>query len=602
MKLRISGITLSGFGSFAREQEAEFPVDAGLYFLAGENRKSQDLGANGVGKSTFWNALCWALYGKTLDGVKGPSVKNWEGKSACFVEVPFEIDGAEHLLRRTQSPNSLTLDGENVEQKAVDDILGCSFSAFTHCVVMGQFSTYFIDLKPAAQLEAFTTALDLGFWEKASTAARALRDEQAREVIDIEMQEARNSGALESARENLREYLSGLQDRLDKMRDERSALIRRRKAIKRELRELPEVAPLMAKCDRIDALLRRTGRVVDEQRKLLAEAREEAAVSNYKTSEAEKAVALWDEMDGGCPTCGTHFSPKARKKLREEAQVLFEKRVRLGKKLDTRVKETSTALAEAKARETEYNERLESALEERDRVRSSKRKLTNELADVRKRIEDVNQSIISHEARRDKLEAGVMDLETKAADLAGSRIELDRKRLLYDAWVSGFKDLRLQIITGALAELEMHVNSGLVALGLDGWSVNFDVERASAKGSSISGFTVLISSPESKEPAPFTAWSGGEAQRLRIATEIGFADLIRNRTGFSTDLEVWDEPTAHLSDEGVDDLVRFFAQRARDDHKTLWLVDHRAPGHGDFVAAWKVIKDSKGSRLKVASI
>jgi len=63
-------------------------------------------------------------------------------------------------------------------------------------------------------------------------------------------------------------------------------------------------------------------------------------------------------------------------------------------------------------------------------------------------------------------------------------------------------------------------------------------------------------------------------------------------------LEVWDEPTAHLSVQGVEDLLDFMYDRAHNDGKQLWLVDHRSLDAGYFDGGVTVAKTEFGSTIE----
>ena len=103
MKLR--ELTISGFRSFAVPMTLDVKaLPPGLYLVAGENKVEPDLQGNGVGKSTIFEAVFWAMFGKTSRNLKAGSIRNWSSDSAkTSVELVME-EG--HLLR-TWSPNEL---------------------------------------------------------------------------------------------------------------------------------------------------------------------------------------------------------------------------------------------------------------------------------------------------------------------------------------------------------------------------------------------------------------------------------------------------------------------------------------------------------------
>ena len=61
--------------------------------------------------------------------------------------------------------------------------------------------------------------------------------------------------------------------------------------------------------------------------------------------------------------------------------------------------------------------------------------------------------------------------------------------------------------------------------------------------------------------------------------------------------EVWDEPTAWLSSEGIEDLVECLAYRSSTTNKSVWLVDQRAHEVSSFTEIWRVTKTADGSKV-----
>src|ERR1700676_2379299 len=91
--------------------------------------------------------------------------------------------------------------------------------------------------------------------------------------------------------------------------------------------------------------------------------------------------------------------------------------------------------------------------------------------------------------------------------------------------------------------------------------------------------------------------SGGESQRARLAVSLGLANLIQRWAGVRWSLEVFDEPTAFLSEQGIEDLLEALASRARDQQRSIWVCDHRALASGSFDGVLQIEKDAGGSRV-----
>src|SRR3989304_4785608 len=132
--MKINSLKIQGFKSFTEKQTIDFSSlqTPGFFFLTGQNLIEPKLGANGVGKSSIYDAISWVLYGKTVSGLKAGSVGNWNNELVCRVEVGFTLKGTNHSIIRTWKPNSLKLDDTEVEQSKVDELVGLSYESFTY--------------------------------------------------------------------------------------------------------------------------------------------------------------------------------------------------------------------------------------------------------------------------------------------------------------------------------------------------------------------------------------------------------------------------------------------------------------------------------------
>lgn len=73
--------------------------------------------------------------------------------------------------------------------------------------------------------------------------------------------------------------------------------------------------------------------------------------------------------------------------------------------------------------------------------------------------------------------------------------------------------------------------------------------------------------------------------------------MMSARTGIDLGIEVYDEPTQHLSPQGIDSLLEMLRQRALATNKRIWLVDHHTLDYGDFAGRTRIDKDETGSRI-----
>jgi DNA repair exonuclease SbcCD ATPase subunit len=165
-----------------------------------------------------------------------------------------------------------------------------------------------------------------------------------------------------------------------------------------------------------------------------------------------------------------------------------------------------------------------------------------------------------------------------------------------DYWRQGFKRVRLFQTKQSLDLLRLEVANAAQSLGLLGWTIDFVTEVETKSGSMKQGVQIVVTSPQAS--GSWEVWSGGEGQRIRLAVAIGLASLIQRMAGVFYTFEIWDEPSAWLSPEGINDLLDCLAQRAQITGKTVWVVDHRALDVGMFSQVWQVTKTNTGSSVQ----
>jgi Herelleviridae exonuclease len=615
--MRPVALAIQGFRSFRKDTLLRFPKDPGFFMLCGENRVNPELGPNAVGKSSTWDALSWVLYGKTVRGLKGPAAANWEGDHLTSVAFEFERHENIYDVTRTYDPNSLTLsvDGAEpriVDQAEIDKVVGMNYEAFLVTVMMGQFNEFFFDLPPTAKLDKFSSALDLGRW-----------------VVAAKRASDAGSGADRECR-RLEQELAGLSGRLSEMRSSRQALMESAEAWRKNQNGLVKVAKqkyeeaeqeratLSKDEKKTAALVTEYGAKLDKAGKKLKVAtdaynelvgRKHKQQADYEAllEDRTKAVAQIKAakgMTGNCPTCKQTITPKCQVDLvgtgrahRDfiDAEIGF---------LESSSGALREELRKSKAAVTSCSDvvggaerALATEAKSWEGVKAKLAKVTTDVTVAKSNYELAKYVIDPFRDRLEKIGKDVKRLK-KSKAITSDALETSRKKLASATrWAKRFKELRLWVVEEALTQFEVEVNNSLVQLGLNGWQVTFDVERETKQGTITKGFTVNIQSPDSGKPVPWEVWCGGETQRLRVAGAIGFAALIRSRTESGWDLEIWDEPTAHMSNEGIDDLMSLFWERARSERRQIWLVDHRTLQHGGLDDCYLVVKDQHGSRI-----
>lgn len=566
--MQFGTLSVAGFRSFRQTQTIRLDGAPGLVYVTGENRAEPDLGANGVGKSTLFEALHWVLFGKTSRNLRASDVANWLDAVDCRVELGLDS----HAIVRTWRPNTLTLDGEEVTQQRLNELLGLGEDAFLHAIYHAQFVSHFSDLGPTAQLELFCDVLRLQVWEEAADRAAATVKERSRELASITQ---RAGGLAGEWRQLVQELEVQEQKETDWWRQyiarqsDRWATLRKAKAE-------------LAECERTRSEAAAPDRTLEKDLRRLEEA---IAERRGSIKENQQALGRLEGLHGICPTCyqpvDKHTVLKQRKRLRATL-------VRLSAEQSDDARKLEKTRKAWEAHSFEFDARR---LAERDR-----------LATLRAAWQVASQQCSdgSHEECPYDTECLRVRLEELEKQL--SRVRKDEAGLAWtiqahEFWVKAFREIRLSIVEQALVQFETTTNNALAALGLIDWSIEYDVQSETKSGKLSKGFVIYIHSPHNDAPVPFAAWSGGESQRLRLAITLGLSDLIQDFCGTHSNVEIFDEPTNWLSGQGLEDLLEVLAERARERKIRILLADHKALEYA-FDGTVRIVKDGDGSRIE----
>ena len=606
----LTSLKVSGFRCFGQPTELVFTSRNGLSLVRGENLVEPSLGANGAGKSSIWDAVCWAIYGKTARGVSGPAVEHWGEGTRTSVTLSFTINGAPHVIERTRRPITLKLDDEEVAQDVIQELVGLTLPQFLQVGLMGQFGDMLPDMKPSQRLELLDEVLNLDVWTRAGKKASQdlkLMEERVsaadRQVAQLQAGVVSHQATLDAARAEHKDFMSKRETFVTQIKGRVEVLDKRISDVARDLQELHEDE---ATADHAGGSFDRAlSELAKESTKLsseLARSQGEAPALKRDVEFAEERLRELKGIDAECDHCYQKVPDSWRKKLLEDhhpvlrgAKAALEKHSKLQARISRELSEVNDELDTLRKQQLAAKNKASRSRDKRRQLANKQRDLESKRADEMFELRKWSdgESILSSTAlkkTRQKLDKDKKELE----DALVEYYDLVTQRDLLSDWPKLYKELKLWVVDRALDELTIYVNASLVELGLKGWSITFTTHREGAKRGALE---VLVASPMSPERVPWESWSGGETQRLRVACAVGMSELIRDRIPEAPVFEVWDEPTSHLNTEGVSDLVAFLA--ARGERKQVYIVDHRSLGSGYFSKTITVTKHEDGSRITV---
>ena len=610
MRIDLDLIEIENFKSFRRARLVFSDLGPGLHFVRGSNLQHERLGSNGAGKSTLLDATCWVLYGSTPDGLRGTDLRPWGAPrdTTTHVALWLLVDDVRHEIRRTHNPNRLLLDGNDATGEEVVRLVGLSRAAFLYTQLISQHQPLFLELPASEKMNLLSEVLAHDRWERraaaAATAARAAEVsaiETRALITGTEGNITRTDALHAAARTQMQLWETHRAERAAARSRQVEELRARVDAL--ELRSGEYQLALDSAATELRALVDGAGALREataRARHALAESTAHAAAATREVAALRRQLSETSSLSDGmtCPTCGSRASARTLTRYRARVeQMLSDAQARsvVPDELYSRVIETANAEMAADGHADGFRASARRARDDLDAV-------TPRLADARAGLAAGEEAARSEGEEVNPHRQQVQDLrrwcEQLKADLCVLRerlAALEAEQATGTTWSRGFRDVRLYLVEECLAELELSVAEMLEEVGLAGWSLRFVVERESRSGTTQRKLAAMIRVPESPEEVRWESWSGGERQRLRLVVSRALARVLLNHAGVEFGCEMLDEPSQHVADGGVQDIIDMLAEQARRAGTQIIYIDHRVAESARFSSVIEVVKDDSGS-------
>lgn len=603
MQLEFTRLILRDFKEYRGKHAVELSsLGFGVHYVRGRN-KVDALGSNGAGKSTLWDAFMWALTGRTVRGLRGVDVRTWDGDRDAMCRVDFDIDSTSHWVRRSTVKNGLWLDGKLCSQEEIDRLIGLSIVNIPHTIILGQKQELFYDLKPQHKLEVLSETLQLDRWEARSKNARDKAKQYESDhdaglllIANHEIFLNAERKALEQAKTQVSDWERKRAKGDSKREDEQATLV---KAL---TKATAEQGPLDLAYDGAETELRAARKDLMKKSAERSKLVDHVGVQKVKAANRKREYEDLKEMAESdiCPTCNQPIAnhkqhahdaklklkdAKRRAALASDYVIVAETQVELFDKVMERVRKSIVTFGEKSDEAKDGLDRLTA------RIADIKQQIAVLKAQTREHEENPYSALVTNCRKQIKIiKQHIDDEQVLVAKYA-------RQAIRAKYWVDGFKQIRLYLLQETLEELQEVTQNMLPEFGLTGWIVEYAIERDTKAGGVSTGLTVTILKPGMSKGVRWEAWSGGEGQRLLIVGAMALSEVLLRRAGIECDLLVLDEPTRHMSKEGIAETVDYLIERGRD--AQIFYCDHAAMESNRFASVITITKDQEGARINV---
>jgi DNA repair exonuclease SbcCD ATPase subunit len=537
------------------------------------------VGENGAGKSTFIEALTFALYGKPYRNINKPQLLNSITGKGLLVELEFSIGKKEYMIRRGMKPNVFEIyqNGEMLNQNAGarDDqeyleknILKLNFKSFSQIVVLGSANYVpFMQLPSMQRRAVVEDLLDIQIFSVMNSLLKDKINSNRTELSDIEYKinlceqkielHSKHIDALKSNNDEL------IQQKRDKIEEHDKAIV---------LHKIT-VDGLMSQVEELNAQVADQNKIESRKNKLV---QMEASLED-RIRKLNKEIQFFHDHDN-CPTCKQgidHDFKTTTVEVRSTKKVEVEEA--LGK-LETEIKTTQdrlTFINSTNAQIQHFNTSIQSN--------------NQQITFYQRYITDLNKEIEALVEQGNKIHTDMDDTESFEKELTGHNKQkelLSKQKAVYEVAAHLLKDtgIKTKIIKQYVPIMNKLINKYLAAMD---FFVNFELDDQ---------FNETIKS-RFRDEFSYASFSEGEKMRIDLALMFTWRAIAKLRNSASTNLLIMDEVfDSSLDSSGTEEFLKILETLTQDTN--TFIISHKGDQLFDrFHSIIKFEKHSNFSRI-----
>ena len=270
------------------------------------------IGDNGAGKSTFLDALSFALYGKPFRKVNKSQLINSINKKDMRVELVFQVGKHIYKIVRAAKPNIFEIwqNGELINQDAnardyqdflEKQIIKLTHKAFSQVVVLGSTSFIpFMQLSSMHRREVIEDLLDLQIFSTMNTLLKDRINSNEKELAEVEY-----------TVKMLEEKIALTEEHLESLEADNNSKIESNLSMVEENKR--EIKALQGRTNDLAEEVESINKSIDDQNSVKSryEKLKEVRVKlNSKILDLKKRLVFYQENDS-CDTCGQELDVQA---------------------------------------------------------------------------------------------------------------------------------------------------------------------------------------------------------------------------------------------------------------------------------------------------
>ena len=521
------------------------------------------VGANGSGKSTMLDALCFGLFNKAFRKINKSQLINSTNEKECLVEIDFSIGTKEYKIKRGIKPNifEIWIDGilqnqaasSTDQQKQLEDsILKLNYKSFTQIVILGSASFVpFMQLSTTNRREVVEDLLDIKIFSAMNAVIKDRIKNTNDKIKELSLKQSMTEEKVEMQKEFIESIEKSGKENIEKKRDKIISIGTYIDQLTAEnTQKVEEVSNTLQ--PQLEDLL-------DASKKL-------KQLSNLKGKISEKVSSITEQHkffnnNSVCPTCTQTIEEEFRLNKVNESETK-------AKELQQGYNELKAAIQQEEKREREFSvvsKEISSLNNEISNNNVKISQLNKQSRDFDQEIQDITNKIKNRNTERKAL----IELE-QTLDLIQTEKAKNKEDVSYfDFAHSLMKDggIKGKIIKKYLPLMNQQINKYLQMMD---FYINFTLDEE---------FKENIKSPI-HEDFTYESFSEGEKMRINLAILFTWREIARMKNSVNTNLLILDEVfDSSLDFMGTDYFTRIIKYVIKDtnifviSHKTDELID-----------------------------
>ena len=536
------------------------------------------VGTNGTGKSTALDALTFGLFNKPFRKINKGQLVNSTNEKGCLVEVEFNLNGREYLVRRGIKPNVFDIVVNDVAMhKEADDramqkileegILKLNYKSFTQIVILGSSAFVpFMQLSGTNRREVIEDLLDIRVFSAMNTLIREKIKIQKDEIKTLELSKENVKDKVEMQKNFIEELESRGKERIEEKNgkinllegeiqetsDETECLVKDVEMFTNDLEELSGAKPKLKKLNTLKGKMSNKVATLTKEHKFFTE-------------------------NTVCPTCSQNIEEEFRVNRITDVQTK-------ATELQTGYRELEDAIQKEEEREHQFTKLSKEITKLNNGISKNHTLISGCLRQIRD-LESEIQGLTDQHANRNTEQGKLAEFNENLQQVYKKLADKKEEVMYHDFAYSLLKDdgVKTKIIKKYLPLINQQVNRYLQMMD---FYINFKLDGE---------FNETIESPI-HEKFSYASFSEGEKMRIDLALLFTWREVARVKNSINTNLLIMDEVfDSSLDALGTDEFLKIIRFVIKD--ANVFVISHKTELHDRFDSVIKFEKVRGFSRI-----